>query len=101
MPQRISSLDTPRHVAPPLSVPVHAATHGGEYSDSVVRGGVPKHRLLRGFSGAVGSDGPTGPWSPSTGVPDPAVPLVPRLSCEMSTCWSSGGESGESCADDG
>src|SRR6476659_5800924 len=88
---------TLRHVEPPLS-PVNAARHGGEYADSVCRGGLPKHRPCVGLrivdvvvAGAA--------W-----VPRPVAPAVCDAACcsdcRIVSALSSGGAFGFSAAED-
>src|SRR5205807_1874622 len=95
---------TPFAVAPPLSVPVHAAAHAAEYSDSVWRAGLPKHCPLRGRRTAGNVATPAGCWPPGVAGPVDAAPAVaeeprPRL---LSSTWSFwGGAFGSSCPLDG
>src|SRR4051812_29507578 len=79
----ISSRDTPKEVAPPLSFAgSQYGTHGGDCGSSVCRGGLPTQRLMLFRSGPPLS--PPGPAGCVTAVvvvvgdsPEPPTPLPP------------------------
>src|SRR5437763_1328019 len=94
----MSVLLTPGVVAPPLS-PLNAGAHGGAYTDSIWRGGLPNpygQALATVLGGAVVGGVVSGPV-PLGFVTPPGVPLL--------ACWNdentdarlflSGGASGE------
>src|SRR3954451_24465706 len=97
MATRISSLVTPRHVAPPLS-PFQYGTQGGDCGSSIWRGGAPMHRRTRATStGGFASDGatlevvvvaagPAPPPPPSPAPPEPPPPEPNWLDCSVGAC---------------
>src|SRR5690349_2162016 len=98
---RISVAVMPLLVDPPLD-PVKAGAHGGEYTDSTCRGGLPKpygQALATFFFGGVVV--PVGDSVPdivvvvvASSMP-PGVPLLAWLKDENTDCCLSGGASGE------
>ncbi len=96
---RISSPVTPRAVLPPLS-PWNAGWQGGEYTDSIWRGGLPKHWPFGGRRSIGGSCSMmTSPVVGSTLAPAPLPLACLRLSKIVSALFGSGGASGENWAD--
>src|SRR5438445_12622056 len=88
-----------RQVAPPV-IPVNAATHGGEYTDSICRGGFPQHAPLRGRTATRDPGNRVLCPPPAPAVSPAPTPLVARPSAERidSTSFLSGGASGENSA---
>src|SRR5689334_25379954 len=89
---------TPGAVPPPLS-PSKAARHGGEYADSVWRGGLPKQRPCVGFKIVDVVVAGT-----AAACPRPVAPAVCDAACcsdcRIVSALSSGGALGFSAADD-